>query len=811
LFFTRIQKKVTFTGLFSFKTKAMSNKIQLSIFLLFCIQVLNAQSIKVQPYLQDASPHSIFILWETDSLSESIVEWGLTDDLVNTSTGTAITSAGTAQIHEVQLVNLERFTKYFYRVKAGDAVSAIFQFKTPPFASDHEPFRIIAMSDMQQDGAFPNKFQEIVNEGIMDYLSDEFGGEIIDQVALVMISGDLVSNGNNYESWANTFFNPAENLFSQVPVYPVPGNHENNSTYFFQYFKLPENGTSNLEEHWWHKDYGNVRIIGLDSNGPYDGPEQLDWLENTLAETATADSIDFVFAQLHHPHKSELWTPGESNFTGEVINKLEQFSTESGKPSIHFFGHTHGYSRGQSRDHKHLWINVATAGGAIDNWGEFPNFDYDEFSVSQDDYGFVSIEITDDADPKVVVKRISRGDQDAVIDNEITDSLTLRLFPLTVDIPLPIFPLDETIFPECVTLKASLFSSPNASATHGQSHWQVSTNPDGFDNPIAESWKNFENWYFEEDTQANDDLTDEKILGLGENTDYWWRVRYRDREMNWSDWTAAVPFLTGESMALPNLLMNAGAEDSLSNWSVIEGVVEALTAGVCEGINPHSGERYFAVGGLCEHSDVGRCVQAVDVSTFADSIDAGGYLVNFGGFLSDFGGSDLPEMRLLFFDENLVELGTSNTLSTLNASWTMFSEWQSIPPQTRTIQLELKGTRNAGTDNDSYFDDLFLTVGASDIDCTGFVSVVNQPMPKAALNMVPNPMNSSGNIALPEGIFTDLKLFVVDAKGVKMACPIRYEMDRVVVEKGNLKSGTYFFFLRGNGAVLGSGKMVVVD
>ena len=37
-------------------------------------------------------------------------------------------------------------------------------------------------------------------------------------------------------------------------------------------------------------------------------------------------NIDFVFAQLHHPHKSELWTPGENDYTGEVIQRMENFN-----------------------------------------------------------------------------------------------------------------------------------------------------------------------------------------------------------------------------------------------------------------------------------------------------------------------------------------------------------------------------------------------------------------------------------------------------------------------------------------------------
>ena len=530
-----------------------------------------AQNITIQPYLQDAHPNRISILWETDSDEESIVEWGLTNSLGNSTIGIAYPSEGDARVHEVQLEGLERFTTYYYQVKTGSATSDIFHFKTPPFASDHEPFRIVAMSDMQRDGSFPNKFQETVEEGVINYLEETIGGDITDNLALVMIPGDLVVNGNTFSQWQNHFFNPSEKLFRHVPVYPVLGNHEVNTNYYFTYFKLPENGTPGFEERWWHKDYGNVRMIGLDSNSPFNNQEQLDWLEDVLNTTCDADSIDFVFAQLHHPHKSELWTPGESNYTGEVIQLLEQFSTDCGKPSIHFFGHTHGYSRGQSRDHKHLWINVATAGGAIDNWGEFPNFDYDEFSVSQDEYGFVVVEITDEPEPKITVKRISRGDQDGALDNVLTDSLVLSPVTEAINTPSPIFPINEEVAPECVILQADPFAASTTGLEHGQSHWQVSTDENDFSAPVAESWKNFENWYFEIDTQANDDLTDEEINNLEPFSNYWWRVRYRDKTLNWSEWSAPVNFTTGESMAPDNLLANPGAEDSLANWTVVEG------------------------------------------------------------------------------------------------------------------------------------------------------------------------------------------------------------------------------------------------
>ena len=375
---------------------------------------------------------------------------------------------------------------------------------------------------------------------------------------------------------------------------------------------------------------------------------------------------------------------------------------------------------------------------------------------------------------------------------------------------MPSFPINEEVIPECLILKASEFSSPNTSELHGQSHWQVSNLPDDFSTPVAESWKNFENWYFEEDTQANDDLTDEKIIGLDENTAYWWRVRYRDRALNWSDWSVPVFFNTGASIALPNLIMNPGAEEGLEHWTVLEGVVEALTDGVCDGVAPHSGDNYLAVGGLCEHSAIAQCVQDIDVSTFADSIDLGNLPVNFGGFLSNFGGSDLPEMKLVFLDQASFELGESITLSTLNPSWTLLSESTSIPEQTRTIRVELKGTRNAGTDNDSYFDDLFLTLGSNDIDCNVMTSIITPPFLIPRLEILPNPVESVGTIILPSEQFSSIKLFVVDINGAKIHCPATYEAGKIYFEKGSLNPGTYIFWVREKGVLIGTGKIIII-
>lgn len=226
-----------------------------------------ASVFNVHPYLQDAEPNTIKIMWETSLGEESTVEYGLSPKLGQKESGIAYdVNFSDARIHEVKLEGLKRFTVYYYRVRTGKLVSDIFQFKTPPFASDNQSFKLLAMSDMQYDSQEPNKFAEIVNDGVLPYLRKEYGKELPDNLALVMIPGDLVENGAKYFQWKEHFFNPAQKLFSEIPVYPVLGNHENNSQFYFKYFSLPENGTPAYAEHWWYKDYGNVRIIGLDSN-----------------------------------------------------------------------------------------------------------------------------------------------------------------------------------------------------------------------------------------------------------------------------------------------------------------------------------------------------------------------------------------------------------------------------------------------------------------------------------------------------------------------------------------------------------------
>ena len=701
------------------------NKIFGIVFVLFSsIQFIFSIDIVVEPYLQNATPNSIHILWETDTDSPSRIEWGQTPFLDQVALGISFTNYGTSKIHTVELTGLSPNTNYYYRVVVGnfESYSELHNFITPPEPYSEQSFRIVAMSDMQRDGSNPNKFDEIIHDGVIDYISEQHSDDIASELAMVLVPGDLVVTGDSYYQWQDHFFGPGSNLFSHVPLYPVFGNHEANTDYFIKYFHLPNNGTPGYEEHWYYTDYSNLRVIGLDSNSGYQVEAQLNWLESVLQDACLNTNIDFVFAQLHHPHKSELWTPGENNYTGEVIERMENFTDGCGKPSIHFFGHTHGYSRGQSIDHNHLWVNVATAGGAIDYWGEWPQADYDEFTVTQDEWGFVIVDIDAGDDPKFVLKRISRGNAYTYRDNEIRDEVIIRFNNNAPNQPIGSAVTNQQN-PDYLSLNANNYYDIDGDEPIS-AQWKVFEDCDLLSNPVINEFINMENWYFNQNTQESVELTELIISGLSGNSSYCWQVRYRDSSLGWSDWSNPVQFDTGESQYSENLLYNPGAELGIDGWNITQGHMESLEEYVCDGVEPYNGEYYFIVGALCNTVTYSEAYQEVDVTEYADCIEQGLAYVNFGGYLSDWGGSDHPEMKLIFIDNDGNQISESETVGTYNAFWTPFSIDALIPEGTRFVQMVLMGTRYAGDDNDSYFDDLFLKVWQDQI-CINILGDLN--------------------------------------------------------------------------------------
>ncbi|MCC7387706.1 MAG: fibronectin type III domain-containing protein [Phycisphaerales bacterium] len=677
----------------------------------------------VGPFVQHVTTTSAWIVWESDSGSDSTVEFGPTGDLGRTATGNSIPSEGPRRIHSARIDRLSPDTRFYYRVSTGAQTSEVFWFRTPPVAAAEKPFRFVAVSDTQTDWSNDDQLLGTVNDGIIRHLAATYGGDLADQLAFAVLAGDVVDNGNNYPEWKTEFFDETESLLHYVPLYPVAGNHEQDARWYFDYFHLPENGTQGYLEHWYWTDYSNVRVIGLDSNGGYRVQAQLDWLDGVLADAGADDDIDFVFAQLHHPFKSELWLPGELDYTGEIVGRLEAFTEQTGKPSVHFFGHTHGYSRGQSRDHRHLWINVASGEGNPDYWGEYAQRDYPEFQYSTPEYGFVVVDVEAGDTPRFRVQRYSLGNEFVERDNELIDEITVRMFNTPPATPAAIFPADgqTDLPPDLLTLRASPFADADGD-DHWESHFQITATPGDYTSPAADEWVRFENWYSPPDasgpptgyysvnTVADPDVSRAEIRALEPNRSYAWRVRYRDQGLEWSGWSEEASFTTGAWSGSDNLLENPGAESGADGWTVLDEPLESLGADDCgSGTQPAEGSRFFAVGGVCAgESEYGEAVQRADISELRYQIDEGLWRVRFGATLKDYAGSDRPEVWLTFLSERFTVIDQTQRLGTLSSQWERVGSFLTVPRGTRHIEFHLAGTRHAGADNDSYADALEL-------------------------------------------------------------------------------------------------------
>ena len=769
-----------------------------------------SQIILVGPYLQDANPTSINVMWETSLGQQSLVEYGTTTSLGSSASGNTTIGFGLSQVHDTKIDGLLPNTKYYYRVKTLAATSPIYDFVTPPNPLNEKAFNIVAMSDMQQDAQHPNVFSEIVNQQLIPFVNNRYGNDLAQNLAYVFIPGDLVSSGNNYFSWKSSFFDPAKELFYHVPVYPVAGNHEDDSQNYFRYFHLPENGTnsSNYKEHWWYKDYSNVRLIGLESNSGYRVQQQLDWLQSVLNDAATDSTIDFVFAQLHHPHKSELWIAGNTDYTGDIIQLLEGFSESSSKPSAHFFGHTHGYSRGQSKNHNHLMVNVATAGGAIDNWGEFAQQDYKEFSKSDDDYGFVLLEVEAGPNPQFLLSRVSHGSyENGLLNNVITDTVRIKKYNNPPIKPIGIFPSNGSLLnPKCIVFSGSSFIDPDADL-QGASHWQISEDS-LFNSVIYDEWIQHENWYFDQDLLSGNDMTKQEVKNLEENKTYYWRLRYRDRSLFWSDWSEFVAFQTKPSSLTPNLLSNGGAENGTISWIEQTGAFESILSGECSGNMAFSGNRLFAVGGVCNENAYAEGSQEIDVSTYQSLIDSNSVSAVFGGYLSNYNGNDIPSLKLEFYNANNILISTSQTYSNQTPNWTLVTEEEMLPLGTKKIKIILMGTRNAGSDNDSYFDEVFLKLNLHGIMCEEAVlSTGKIPIKTPPLLIYPNPFQKEISFKWNNPKKELWRIEILDVHG-RILEEKASKSDLIIFEAENDSKGHYFYRFYVSSELIKTGKII---
>ena len=261
------------------------------------------------PYLQFNRPEELIVLWETDAPGPSRVDYGPTAEFGHHVDQTAPTT-----LHRVLLQALESETTYHYRIQSQDAQAGPFTFRTA--VDDSTPFAFAVFGDSRTS---PEQ-----SAGVGRQMAGH-------EPHFLLHSGDLVSNGTVYEQWEEQFFSPLGETLAHIPLFPVLGNHEQNSEHFYNFFPSGP---------WYSFDCGNARFIALDTNtasgGFEPGTEQYAWLERTLAETSALWRV----VLFHHPPYSS-GSHGPSDTQREALAPLlEQYQVD-----VIFNGHDHIYER----------------------------------------------------------------------------------------------------------------------------------------------------------------------------------------------------------------------------------------------------------------------------------------------------------------------------------------------------------------------------------------------------------------------------------------------------------------------------------
>lgn len=288
------------------------------------------------PASMSPTTSSVRIVWETmeNDPPASIVEYGLTPELGSSVTGPeGWLIAGEGIMHEVTLTGLQPFTTYYYRVGNGTDVGVdINKARTAPERGT--PFRIMTLSDIHEN-----------HYGLWQGIAKRAPQDSVD---LTVFIGDFVNDGSVRDEWNGGFYTPGKPLLDNITVISSVGNHETafGPSVYYDYFSLPthpENGET--PEAYYSMEYGDVKIIAINSNGDDYSPSylagslQLAWLEEEIKNADTK----WIFIYAHTNVLSTAYHGQWSATEKENLLPLYEKYAALGKRIIAFAGDDHSF------------------------------------------------------------------------------------------------------------------------------------------------------------------------------------------------------------------------------------------------------------------------------------------------------------------------------------------------------------------------------------------------------------------------------------------------------------------------------------
>ena len=508
----------------------------------------------IHPYLQSPTESSIYVCWHASNSPQSVVQYGTSESLGNSKTGDVYIWEDSTTWHWVKLTDLQPETMYYYRAISDTMQSDIYSFKTPPRVGQktgHIRFAIIG-----DTRTYPDQFTNVVSS-IREKVTELYGDpKIENNLNLILSNGDIVSSGPILSQYKAEWFEPLSGITANIPIMVSIGDHEHDADNYYNYKKYEDFAGPQGEKYYSFK-YGRVLFIAVHSI--FHTQQQLQWLDNLMQTTEADSTIDWVFVFTHRPGHSEIWPDGNEPYVQDhVIPILSKYS----KADILTYGHSHAYERGQVTNSSLRLLENGGGGAELDRWREYSNqTDYPEIQKTYDYWSYTLIDI-DIANKRYDAAMYAIGLDEIAFDNIKIDQFFRDKKNETPPVkPNGISPSNESNTPMPVTLQASDY---NGTYEILSSQFQVTTSQGNYDasNIIVDDKRDFENIYSDTgppnfipiDKNAGIDLTKYLLQNktIEDGKTYWWRVRYRDKNLQWSQWSEENSFTVNNATDVNN-------------------------------------------------------------------------------------------------------------------------------------------------------------------------------------------------------------------------------------------------------------------
>ena len=345
------------------------NSKRINFLIIATLIVLSPLSIfTLEVYAQEYKPKNIHLSWQHDTSTTMTVSWRtdeITDSIVEYGLSSSYTDEATdieGFWHFVELTGLTPETIYHYRVGNGEFWSDDYFFKT---GTNGKHTSFVGFGDAQE--ADPNR-RMMVN--VVNGLQD---------IDFILYSGDFVELAREKPQWYR-WFSDYTPLVTHIPFMTALGNHEKNSSNYYNFWALPGN------EEYYSFNYGPVHIPvlhtyweGFDENYT----EQVNWL---IEDLTTHEDYEWTVVMMHRPPFSSFprnWEedPGwYQEINDSFVPIFEQFQVDAV-----LTGHEHAYERLFKEN-----VTYIISGGA-GSWlnSVFPEYEVEPHVYAESTFNFV--------------------------------------------------------------------------------------------------------------------------------------------------------------------------------------------------------------------------------------------------------------------------------------------------------------------------------------------------------------------------------------------------------------------------------------